>query len=153
MCGLGFEIAIGMGRGRVMEVSKSPSENLLDRAFDLVKLTVRREVRSHVAYLNQKHGNKLTLDDRDESFGSLARLDDTSQVLLVKYDSLQRHVSFEKTKDPTVNYLIRAIGLADNEPKMTHRKYGNELGELSATELVDVVRNVVETAMGMRQVQ
>lgn len=72
------------------------------------------------------------------------------------FDSSQRHITFEKTSDPTVNHLIRVVGVSPNagsdtgKVRMTHRKYGTELGKLINVELVDVVRHAIEVAMGLR---
>ncbi len=85
---LGFEIAIGIGRGKVINVPKLPAEQIMDSAFDLVSWEIRHEIRQHVEYLNQVHGNKTELADRNKAMYSLARTDDSTQVLLVSFDSL-----------------------------------------------------------------
>src|SRR5689334_16593437 len=151
MFGLGFEIALDMGRGKAIDVAdiKLPEEQVLNSAFDIVSWEVRHEIRDHVKYLNQVHGNKLALADRNNAVYSLSKVDDSLQVLLIAFDSLQRHITFEKTNDPTVSHLIRVVGVSPNvdtntgKARMTHRKYGQELGELTSTELVDVVRHCV----------
>jgi hypothetical protein len=153
---LGFEIAIGIGRGKVIDVPKLPAEQIMDSAFDLVSWEIRHEIRKHVEYLKQVHGNKVELADRNEAVYSLARTDDSTQVLLVSFDSAQRHIAFEKTNDPTVNYLIRVVGVSPNaggstaKANMTHRKYGQELGELTTTELPDLIRHCIEVATELK---
>ena len=147
---LGFEIAIGMGRGKVIEVTENNAAEILKtRAFEQVSWKIRHEIRDHVGHLTQVYGNKIDLKDRTETVYSVARTDDSSQVLLVSFDSLQRQIKFEKNNDPTVQYLIRVVGVTDDKLVMTHRKYGQELGELTSTELVDVVRRCIEVAMNL----
>lgn len=148
---IGLQIALNVGAGKdyTMAGKVSVAEALLNRAFDIVSRHVQMEIQSHVKQLNQIHGRKLVLATLG-SVWSVSLVDNTEQVLLVHFDALERKISFEKKSDPTVSYSVRVHSVVNDHPVFTHRKFGVELGVLADVALADVVRNSVETAMGLQ---
>jgi hypothetical protein len=140
--GLQVALSVGAGKDYTMAGKVSTAEALLNRAFDIVSREVQLEIRSYVKHLNQVHGNKLVFATIG-SVWSVSVASDLEQVLLIKFDALDRTIKFEKTSDPTVNYSMRVQRVVNNKAVLTHRKYDVELGTLDNAALTDVVRNTI----------
>jgi hypothetical protein len=112
---------------------------LKDDEFGCLVEQVRKEVRAHTSYQQQRHAS-LVLNDRDSRVISTEY---GQQVTTITFNAVRHQVQIKKTGIAPVSYEFN-VDVSNDKPIIVGRKWSEPLSVVNGDAVIDAIRHAID---------